>query len=125
MCNATSTAAPSIQTHPPDAAGADPAALGSRRYVRQPTPDAQLGIWTWRRALGGFSPSQRNEVEQAMRSAGASPDTAELWSIDAPGARQRNEIRLRNGTRIPFAFSHCCCTSLFSCTSAPTPERKR
>lgn len=50
-----------------------------------------------------------------MRVAGASPDTAELWSIDAPGTRQRNEIHLRNGSRIPFAFSRCGCDSMISC----------
>lgn len=40
-----------------------------------------------------------------MRSAGASPATAELWSIDAPGFRQVNEIRLRDGRRVPFRFT--------------------
>lgn len=62
-------------------------------------------VWHWRRSLRSFSPSQRDEVELAMRAAGASPETAELWSTDAPGMRQRNEIHLRNGSRIPFAFT--------------------
>ncbi len=109
--------------HAPAAAAADNVAI-TTPPVWPPAAAAAPQTWTWRRSLEGFNEYQRAEVEHAMRAAGASPDTAELWSIDAPGVRQRNEIRLRNGTRISFAFSHCCCTSMFSCTSAPTPDRK-
>jgi len=65
-------------------------------------------VWTWRRAICSFNEYQQADIVRAMRKAGASPETAELWSIDAPGMRQRNEIRLRDGRCIPFAFEPSC-----------------
>ncbi len=59
------------------------------------------------RPLCGFSPYQREQITNAMHKAGGYSLNAELWAINCAGTRTTYEIRLPNGTRVPFAFSRC------------------